>query len=158
MTVEPTRDALSALRLITLFESLDDRALRSIAACAQARTFAAGEELVREGELGLAVFFLVEGHCSVSRHMQGEQRKITELHPGDFFGEMAVLDPGPRTATVTALSDVSTYALAACDFKAQMEAVPDVPRKILPLLARRFRAANEQLVRLGEEAGDISLS
>ena len=76
---------------------------------------------------------------------------MATLSAGDFFGEMAVLDPGPRTATIIADTDVTALAIAAWDFKAMMEADPQIPLTILPALARRFRAANTQLLQLGGE-------
>ena len=89
-------EVVDTLRAIPLFANVPDKQLKRLAAAMQERTVAAGEELTVEGRSGVGFFVIESGEASVSQG--GEE--IRTLGPGDSFGEMAVIDSGPRSATV----------------------------------------------------------
>ena len=76
----------------------------------------------------------------------GEHLYIADLGPGEFFGEMSVLDSAPRSANVIAKEDTVCLVLSAWDFKARMAIHPEIALKILPVIVRRFRETNAKLL------------
>ncbi|MGH7338440.1 MAG: Crp/Fnr family transcriptional regulator, partial [Myxococcota bacterium] len=98
-----------------------------------------GEVLVREGDPGREFFLIASGSATVT---SGGRKRAT-LVQGGFFGEMSLIDAGPRTATVTAASPMVLYVLDAREFAALLEESPTVMRKVLRSLAGRLRAAEK---------------
>jgi CRP/FNR family transcriptional regulator, cyclic AMP receptor protein len=141
---------VETLQRLPLFEGLEDVALAKIAAVAEERAFTAGDVLVREGSLGLAVFFIVDGHCEVRHEAAG--KVLATLGPGEVFGEMALLDPGPRTASVVALDDVVVYTLSNWHFKPIVEEHPSVALHMLKTLAGRFRRLQAEMLKAHAQA------
>ena len=101
----------------------------------------AGEVLVSAGQTGRELFVITEGTVTVS--CQG--RALAELGPGDFFGEIALLDDGPRTATVVAKTDVVAEVCSQHEFTEMIIGAPSMTRKLLIGVARRLREADVQL-------------
>ena len=97
-----TKDTVSQLAKVPLFSDCSQRDLQTVARVVREIPHGAGTVIAREGEPGVGLFIIVDGTADVSI---GGRKKAT-LGPGDFFGEIALLDGGPRTATVTAKSDV----------------------------------------------------
>jgi len=131
------RAPIDVLRRVPLFAGLDDRELERIAERFQERTFREGAVVLEEGASGTSFFVIGEGNASVS--VAGEL--ITNLGPGDYFGEMAVLDEGVRSASVTAATDLRSYFLTPWDFRPLVEEHPPLAWALLKNLARRLRAA-----------------
>jgi CRP-like cAMP-binding protein len=131
------RAPVDALRTVPLFEGLDDSELTRLADRFQERTFAEGETVVEEGATGTSFFVIGEGNASVS--VGGDIRAT--LGPGDFFGEMAILDDGVRSASITAATDLRSYFLTPWEFRPFIEEHPQVAFKLLGTLARRLREA-----------------
>ena len=131
------RAPVETLRTVPLFEGLDDDELTRLADRFQERTFAEGTTVVEEGATGTSFFVIGEGNASVS--VGGEIR--ASLGPGDYFGEMAILDDGVRSASVTAATDLRSYFLAPWEFRPFLEEHPEATLKLLGTLARRLRAA-----------------
>ncbi len=100
----------------------------------------AGEVLCRQGEPGHDFFLIVSGNADVD--VSGHPRP--QLGPGDHFGELALLDRGPRSATVTAASDMQLLRLAELDFTAVIDEVPALAHKLLAALAGRIREAESR--------------
>jgi CRP/FNR family transcriptional regulator len=125
------------LRNVRLFGDLDERDLQSLAEEFNERRFSAGDQIAMEGEGGLMFFVVESGEASV--HVHGEE--VGHLGPGDAFGEIALIDRRPRTATVTALSDMRTYGLPVFVFRPFVEARPNVAWKLLEALADRLAVA-----------------
>ena len=96
----------------------------------------AGTTLTREGQVGHEMLVIVSGTALVSRGGQ----QVATVGAGDFQGEISILDGGPRTATVTATTDMEILVATAQEFNALLDASPMVARRILPALARRIRA------------------
>jgi CRP/FNR family cyclic AMP-dependent transcriptional regulator len=125
------------LRKVPLFAGLGDEELERLADRFVERRFSAGETLVSEGDPGTSFFVLGEGNATVS--VGGETK--TTLGPGDYFGEMAVVDEGVRSASVTAQDDVLSYFLTPWEFRPFVEEHPEVGWKLMQNLARRLREA-----------------
>jgi CRP-like cAMP-binding protein len=102
----------------------------------------AGTVLVREGSSGHEMFVIAAGTATVT--IGGDV--VAEVGPGDVFGEMALLDGGQRTATVTATTDMVVEVLSQPEFLSLLAEVPAVTRKVLRQLAARLRVADAQLV------------
>ena len=96
-----------------------------------------GKELIREGEPGRQFFVLLDGRAEVKR----KGRRINMLGAGDFFGEISLLDRGPRTATVTADSPITMLALTAWTFRGLVEQHPTIALNMLKVVAERLRNA-----------------
>jgi len=130
--------SIDDLREVNLLHGLKESDLVSLAADLAERRVAAGEPIVGEGTGGVAFFFILEGETSVS--VAGEE--VATLKRGDYVGELALLDPeGPRSATVTAKTDVVLAAMSAWQFRPFVLAHSEVAWLLLQRLARRLREA-----------------
>lgn len=109
------------------------------------KRFAKGDVLVQEGSVGSEVFFILAGRCEVRRTTAGKAKVLAKLGAGDFFGEMAVLSPDPRTATVAAVEPVKVLTLSAWEFRQAMQASPAIGYQVAKILAGRLRKAEEEL-------------
>jgi CRP/FNR family cyclic AMP-dependent transcriptional regulator len=134
---KPTPDLL---RNVPLFSGLDDSELESLADEFNERRFSAGDTIALEGEGGLMFFVVDEGEAAVEVH--GEE--VATLGPGEHFGEIALIDRRPRTATVTARSDLKTYGLPVFVFRPFVEARPAVAWKLLEAMADRLAEAESR--------------
>ncbi|MFM8538843.1 MAG: cyclic nucleotide-binding domain-containing protein [Planctomycetaceae bacterium] len=94
---------------VPFFRNASSEFLRDLIPRLDARTFAPGEVLVHEGDVGDEMYFLTRGRVEVLRGLPPE--RLTSLTPGSFFGELAILKDAPRAATVRALTDVEVYAV-----------------------------------------------
>ena len=128
-------DLIARLRQVQLFESLSDQDLANVAKMGKEMTFPAGAEVTTEGKTGIGFHLILDGRVQVKA---GGQEK-TALGPGRYFGEMALLDSEPRSATVTALTDLRTFSLASWDFMGLISTEFDIARKIFAGLSRRIR-------------------
>ena len=128
------------LRKIRLFSELDEKDLESLAEEFNERRFSAGDRIALEGEGGLMFFVVHSGEASVEVH--GDE--VGKLGPGDAFGEVALIDRRPRTATVTALSDLVCYGLPVFVFRPFVESRPEVAWKLLEAMADRLEAAESR--------------
>ena len=130
----PTPDLL---RNVGLFSTLDERDLESLATEFSERRFHAGDKVALEGESGLMFFVVDDGQLSVEVH----GAEVSTIGPGGSFGEIALIDRRPRTATVTAITDVRAYGLPVFVFRPFVEARPQVAWKLLEAMADRLAAA-----------------
>lgn len=136
------RDAyLEHLASVPLFAALSKKELTKVARLTTELHLKAGTEVVREGEPGREAFIIVSGTAAVKRN----GRRIATLGPGDAFGELALLDHGPRTATVVADTDLEVLVLNAGEFAGLLDEVPAVARKLLRTLATRVRELDRKL-------------
>ncbi len=133
----PPRDPAAALQRVQLFAEMDRKQAAQIARIVKERHFTKGETVIMEGS-GAASFFLIEtGEVTVS--VKGEKRAT--LGPGDYFGELALIDGGPRSATVTADTDLVCYGLTFWEFRPMVEGNGAIAWKLLQALAKRLRSA-----------------
>lgn len=131
------KPSVDLLRNVRLFSELEERDLQSLADEFNERRFAAGEKVALEGEGGLMFFVVESGELSVE--VQGEP--VSTLGPGSSFGEIALIDRRPRTATVSAVTDVKAYGLPVFVFRPFVESRPGVAWKMLEAMADRLALA-----------------
>jgi CRP-like cAMP-binding protein len=129
---------LEHLAEVPLFATCSKRDLQTVARHAEVMDFADGAAVVRQGEAGNAFYVLVDGTAVVRRN----GRKVADLHAGDFFGELALLDPAPRNADVVAVGDVVVARVLQGDFRRMLRDVPTMNERLLAGLARRLRDAD----------------
>jgi CRP-like cAMP-binding protein len=127
-------DWLPVLAGVPLFEGLSKRHLRAVARCSRRMPYPALTRIVRKGEPGDAFYVILEGRARVT-----EVGKM--LAPGEFFGELALLDGEPRSLTVEAETDVLALRVGRSEFLRMLKDEPSVSLKLLQELARRTRAA-----------------
>ena len=129
-------ERIALLGAAWLFSACSDDELERIAALASPRTASAGDELTRQGDEGDEFFVVIDGDAVAS--IDGD--RVGELGPGSFFGEMALIDGGERTATVTASTDMQLLVLDRHDFNEMLEvAMPSVMPKLLAVVGARMR-------------------
>ena len=134
-----TKDIVSRLANVPLFSDCSQRDLQTVARVVREIPHAAGTVIAREGEPGVGLVILLDGTAEVSI---GGRKKAT-LGPGEFFGEIALLDGGPRTATVTAKTDVHLLGLTEWVFRGLMSEHPTIALKTLQQMAGRLRVATK---------------
>jgi CRP-like cAMP-binding protein len=137
------RSASTDLKNVPLFSALSSRDLKVVQQAADQIEAPAGRELVREGRTGHEFFLILDGTATVSRN----GRKVASLGPGEYFGEMAVLDRGPRTASVTAATDMNLLVLGQREFAGLVNTVPGLAAKLMTGLAHRLREADAKSIR-----------
>lgn len=125
------------LSRVQLFSACSKRDLSLIAKLAEEIEVPAGRVLIRQGDPGREAFVISKGTARAT--IRG--KKSAQLHPGECFGEMALLDSAPRTATVTAETDMRLLVLGSRQFSTLIEDVPGVGRRVLAALAERLREA-----------------
>ena len=139
---------MAALKRLPLLSGADEVELVRIAEKVVDRRFAKGEVLVKEGSKGSDVFFIVSGVCEVRRTLGGQEKALATLGPGQFFGEIAVLSPDLRTATVAALEEVTAFTLSAWEFREALHGSPTTAYQVMKELAGRIRKLEERLATL----------
>lgn len=118
-----------------LFGGLDSEGLDALAAKAAQVEFPAGHVIARQGEIGTGFFVIIDGRVRVVR--DGEL--VATLGPGEFFGELSVLDGGPRVAQVAAEVPTTCLAIASWDFERVLRQEPGVALAVLRVVAARLR-------------------
>jgi CRP/FNR family transcriptional regulator, cyclic AMP receptor protein len=133
------------LARVPLFLDLSRREVQRMSAGAVLRTYAAGDELVRQGTPGVGLFVLVSGRVRVAARQEGgDSRELAVMGPGEVLGEMSLLDDLPRSATVTALEPTQALLLPFQDFRAALREDPDISIKLLAVVSRRLRQAESR--------------
>ncbi len=143
------RDPVAALRRVHLFGDMDRRQAEQIARLLKLRPFAKGETVIMEGSGGAAFFLIDSGEATVS----SKGVHLGTLGPGDYFGEIALIDGGPRSATVTAATDLVCYGLTFWEFRPLIERNGAIGWKLLQALTKRLRAAGPSQPNHGGEPG-----
>ena len=129
---------VDVLRNVPLFADLDDEDLAGLANQMKERRFSEGSPMTSEGSGGAGFFVITDGNATVS---VGGEAKST-LGPGDYFGEIALIDEGARTATVTADTDMKTYAMTFWEFRPIVETDSRIAWKLVQALAHKLREAD----------------
>lgn len=133
-------DYLQHLAEVPLFAGLSKRDLQKIAKASDEVTVEAGRELVTQGKTGRECFIILSGTARVT--CNGVD--VATLGPGEYFGELALLDGGPRTATVTAETELGTLVLTQRSFAGVIDEVPGLAHKLMSSLAARLRQLDKQ--------------
>src|ERR671918_1119305 len=131
-------ELVNVLKTILLFGPCSKVDLRRIAAIVKQVEFAAGEVICREGDTGVGLHVVLEGETKVQ--IGGRTRR--KLGAGAFFGEIALLDGGPRSATVVAETPVRTLSIPAWNFKTTLRSNPSLALKMLEEACRRLRTSS----------------
>jgi CRP-like cAMP-binding protein len=134
------------------FNACTDEQLAEVARLAEPLDIHAGEVILREGRLGRELYVILEGTATVTR----DGRIVNVKHAGDYFGELAAIESVPRTATVTATTDLKVLIIGPREFDAMME-IPGFRNALLVSMSRRLREADDRLAVYAEgEGGDQS--
>ena len=129
------RQSATALAGVPMFSDFSKRHLQRLAKATDELTFAPGEAVVREGDLGETLFVVLEGEAKVTRGA----KKVGAVVPGDFFGELAAIDAEPRTASVVAVTQLRVLRLFRRHLMALLRDEPQVTFKLLDGIVRRLR-------------------
>ncbi len=140
------------LSRVPLFRELDPRVLSRIADLAEERTFDTGRRVVNMGEPGDTLYVLLEGAVAVLYPARSEEFELARLGPGEFFGEMALLNDSPRSASVQVLEPTRALALRKDAFRRIVQESPELALKLLETLSTRIRLADRSLGALKDEA------
>ena len=127
------------LREIPIFADLSPEDLKLIAETAREEWYPQNTVIFHQGDEGNMMFVIVEGRLQVIRHTDGRDQVLAERGPGDFMGEMAIIESAPRYATLHTLSEVRVLAIDDVTFKGVLRERPDVSFAVLRSLSRRLR-------------------
>jgi CRP-like cAMP-binding protein len=130
-------DPVDVLRSTDLFSSLSRRTLKKVAGQVQVTHHAAGKQITEQGSGGVGFHLITKGTATVT----AGGRELGRLGPGDYFGEIALIDGKPRSATVTAEEDVTALFLASWVFKPLLNEEPELAVALLQVMCARLRAA-----------------
>jgi CRP-like cAMP-binding protein len=143
---------IEALQGVWLFSTCTKKELRQLAAICERVNVPEGEAIVREGDPGRDFYVLLDGTAEAT----SGGAVLNRLGPGDFFGELALLDGGPRSATVTTTSPADLILMSRSDFNALVtEEAPSVAPKMLAMLGGRLREVSSQLVAARSHLGSM---
>ena len=132
------------LRQAPLFSALDDEAATALRNSMSETSLRRGEVLFSEGDSGDKLYIVLEGKVKLGRSAtDGRENLLAIMGPGQMFGELSLFDPGPRSATVTAVTDVSFASLSHEDLLRWLDGRPIVARGLLTQLAARLRKSND---------------
>ena len=118
-------------------------------------TFAAGDKIFAQGELGTEMFIIQDGRVEIVKHIGTESHVLSYLEKGDFFGEMALLEAMPRTADAVAATDVRVVAINGSQFDEMLRKNPEVAVRIIRKYSKRLREANTLLEKLVGREVDV---
>ena len=140
---------ISVIRSVPLFVGIDAATTEALVRAMRFQRLGRGEILFREGEEGNRFYLVLTGKVKLGRgSADGRENLIAVLGPGEMIGELTLFDPGPRTATATAVSKTELAGLAHSELVAWVERYPQVAKHLLAALARRLRRTNDSLTDL----------
>lgn len=129
------------LARVPIFSNCTLEEITAISSVAQGSFFQPGQIIVTQGTPGQAFYLILAGRVEILR----DGRSLGAFGPGDFFGEMSLLDQAPRSATIKAIEQTECLMLSSWDFKALLERYPSIAVKLLEVLSRRLRVADERI-------------
>ncbi|HTG47370.1 MAG TPA: cyclic nucleotide-binding domain-containing protein [Actinomycetota bacterium] len=133
------KDVVDRLKNVPIFAGCSKKELDAISNAVREVQHQSGSVIAAEGEPGAGLFIIDQGEADVT--IGG--KRINRLHPGDFFGEMALLDGGPRTATVTAVTDVTLFVLTEWVYRGLLAEHATIAVHTLETMAARLRRATK---------------
>jgi CRP/FNR family cyclic AMP-dependent transcriptional regulator len=134
-----SRNVVELLAKVPIFSGCSKRELDAILRAAKDVSHPEGHVIAREGDRGVGFFLILDGTAKVTRG----GKHLAALGRGDFFGEISLLDRGPRTATVTATSPIQLIGLTAWVFRGLLEEHPTIVMKMLEVIASRLRRVSK---------------
>jgi CRP/FNR family cyclic AMP-dependent transcriptional regulator len=135
------RSPIDHLASVSLFSACSKKELQAVARASDQVDLAEGRALCEQGSIGREAFIILEGTAEVKRN----GKKVATLKAGDTFGELALLDHGPRTATVTATTPLKVLVIGAREFAGVIDEVPPIAHKLLMALAALVRELDTKL-------------
>ncbi len=139
-------DRLNALKTMPLLNSLPHGELEAIAAKLKVEHYGAGDEIIKQGSTGSSAYLIVSGKCDVRRKSPRGSRRLNVLTRGDFFGELAIVVPGARSASIVAQEDVTVFVLTAYEFQSALRASKAMALHLVKVLAERLQQATDEFV------------
>jgi CRP-like cAMP-binding protein len=130
---------LEHLARVPLFSDCTKQELQRLARRTTDITIDPGQAIIKEGRTGFEFFVVVDGKAEVTR----KGKNVGQVGPGDFFGELALLDNAPRNATITATTPMEVIVLTRAEFNAALAEAPGMTRKLMTGMARRLRQLDE---------------
>ncbi len=140
-----------------LFNTLTEAELQRVRLAAQERVFEPDQVIFKEGDPGDGIYVIRDGTVQISAVVGPERRALTSLGPGDLFGEMAVLDSDPRSATATAETRVAVFFIPREDLLQLLECIPRLAASLVREISRRLRDFNRQYIQEVLQAERLSL-
>lgn len=129
------------LARIDLFAGLDERGLQLLASGCRQREYSAGSTLFRQGDTGVGLYVITSGTVHITQAIDPDKAEVDlgTAGPGGVLGEMSLLDDLPRSATGTAVNDVTALLLPVWEFRTALRDHPDIALSLLSILSRRLR-------------------
>jgi CRP-like cAMP-binding protein len=131
---------------VPLFEGISDRHLRSLSKWTSTRRYDGGQAIVSQGQTGLGLYCIQSGTVKVTISGPGGDQELRQMGPGETFGELALLDDKPRSATVTALEPTTAVLLDKSQFRAELRSHPEIALQILETLVAWLRESDSRSV------------
>jgi len=128
--------AANLLKRVPIFSDLDGKELERIASSMKQRIFNAGDTVTSEGQTGVGFFVIEDGEATVT--VGGDERR--RLGPGDYFGEVALLNESARTATITANTELRCYGLTSWEFRPLVETHGSIAWKLLQAMSKTYQS------------------
>jgi CRP/FNR family transcriptional regulator, cyclic AMP receptor protein len=131
------------LARVDLFAGLDKKDLQVLTNACQERTYKAGSTLIKQGDTGVGLYVIISGTVRITQANNPDKAEVDlgTAGPGNVLGEMALLDDLPRSATVTAITDVTALLLPVWEFRTTLRNHPDIALRLLSVLSHRLRKA-----------------
>jgi CRP-like cAMP-binding protein len=132
-----------------IFQGVDPQAAEALSSALETVEYPRGSSIFAEGELGDRLYIIMDGKVKVGRHSpDGRENLLAVMGPADMFGELSVFDPGPRTSTAVAVTDVRLATMDRAALRAWIAKRPEIAEQLLRVLARRLRRTNNALADL----------
>ncbi|MDQ6660209.1 MAG: cyclic nucleotide-binding domain-containing protein [Chloroflexota bacterium] len=128
------------LSRVDLFHNLNKKELQALARVCKEQQYSAGTTVISEGTTGVGLYILTKGEVRIT---QGD-KQLNTAGAGEVLGEMSLLDDLPRSATVTAVDDVTALLLPSWEFRVTVKDHPDIALKLLSVLSKRLRKAQSR--------------
>ena len=139
-------DREDMLEKVPIFAGLDRKHVNQLSRIMVPRTFKTGDVIIKEGDQGAGVFVITSGQVEVVGGAQkASPTVLNTLGPGDFFGEMALFEGFPRSATVRCLEDTECLAMTRWDFRAELNSHSEIAIAVIEAMARRLRETDARL-------------
>jgi CRP/FNR family cyclic AMP-dependent transcriptional regulator len=134
------------LARVDLFSNLDKKELQALGNSCQERKYSAGSTLFHQGDTGVGLYVITNGKVRITQAINPDraEEELGIEGPGAVLGEMALLDELPRSATITAIDDVTALLLPVWEFRSTLQAHPTIAVKLLAVLSRRLRKAENR--------------
>lgn len=128
---------------VELFAGLEKKDLQQLAGACRERKYSSGTKLIKQGDTGVGLYVITDGTVHITRENDPDKAELDlgTVGPGNVLGEMSLLDDLPRSANVTAVSDVTALLLPVWEFRTTLRDHPDIALRLLATLSRRLRKA-----------------